>query len=205
MTAPTGPDLPETIPEGYVDRFGLPVGYTKSGQPFVKASRVLSLVQARKAIEAHTWVTAELKAQNEALRKEVELAAQVIRNLADDKARVDAWEECFKFDAEKFPAIGWIIREQRNEETGASKYFLVSALGAPGEAVFYVWREAMDNLILLAKTEADRASGADKVAGNIPALIQHDGIEHVTDTTVQPGTTIATTDDPTPRPLELLK
>lgn len=122
---------------------GNEIKYSAEAIPFVAFSKPTTLFAAARIIGLFLKVQENLKAFVLQLREEKKLLDRMVFHLADDKARVDAWEKQFKIDPEKYPEIGWLVREQPNA-MGERIFYAVCAPALPDEPRYGTWRECMD-------------------------------------------------------------
>ncbi len=126
------------------------------GALYVERAHLFSLHQAHKAVEAHTAVREILKAENDGLRAGNKVLDEAVRALADDRARVEAWEQQFTLDPEQWPGIGWLVRQHFDSE-GAVRYIVLCGKADEGEHILGTWREAMDAAIVLTAQDKQKA------------------------------------------------
>lgn len=141
-----------SAPEGYVRISAKIIKRRKDGIPFVVRAAVTNLRQARRVIEAHIAVTEELKLRNSQLVNGNRLLDAAVRSLADDRARVEAWEMQFADERDRVEGFGWAVREQVREQ--GTTFLVVYAPIAEGEQEFASWRDAMTLKLQLDETMA---------------------------------------------------
>lgn len=165
----------DAVPAGYERVTAKLIFRKKSGDAYVKMPTLRTIADARRFAAAQVAVAEEFRKRNKSLAAGNRVLDNAVKTLADDRARVEAWELQFQSDRETFPGIGWVVREEVRAD-GATFYFVVYAPVIDGEQQYETWRGAMNTKLRLDEiqvkaVEAKMRADLDAKLAEVKALV----------------------------------